>query len=482
MRHGRAVLHVVGLLIAFAGAAMLLPTGVSFAYREPVAIRLLIASAITIVAGWILSRSTGPVGEISIRDGFAIVTLGWIGVALAGTLPYLVTGSIPSFTDAFFESMSGLTTTGATIVENIGELPRGVVLWRSQTQWMGGMGIIVLSVAILPLLGIGGMQLLSAEIPGLAPDRLRPRIRQTATLLWGVYALLTVSEAVLLWFGEMSLFEAVNHAFTTMATGGFSTEDGSIGAFESPYTQYVIAFFILMAGINFTLHYSVLSGHWEALRRNRELRVYLILVGGATLALTALVWISGTFGGLEPAFRAGLFQAVSIMTTTGYATADYEAWVPAAQTLIFLLMLVGGCTGSTAGSIKVLRHMLVTKEARISLRKLLHPRGVFVYQMDGQTVSQDVLANVSGFLLLYLGFLGGGTLLLNLLGLDAATAAGAAAATLGNVGPGFGAVGPAETYAPLPDPTLWVLSSLMLLGRLEIFTVLILFTRGYWRR
>ncbi|MBW3660716.1 MAG: TrkH family potassium uptake protein [Gemmatimonadetes bacterium] len=461
---------------------MLLPTAVSFAYQEAAAWRLLASGAISGAAGIALARATGPAGDISIREGFAIVTLGWIGVALAGTLPYLLTGSITSFTDAFFESMSGLTTTGATIVEDIGALPRGVVLWRSLTQWIGGMGIIVLSVAILPLLGVGGMQLLSAEIPGLAPDRLRPRVRQTASLLWGVYALLTMAEAALLWAGQMSLFEAINHAFTTMATGGFSTEDGSIGAFESPFVQYVVAFFILLAGINFTLHYSVLAGRWEAVRRNRELRVYLWLVASATVALTALVGFTGTIEGFEPAFRAGLFQAVSIMTTTGYATADYEVWVPAAQTLLFLLMLVGGCTGSTAGSVKVLRHMLVAKEARISLRKLLHPRGVFVYKMDGQTISADVLANVSGFLILYLGFLGGGTLILNLLGLDVTTAAGAAAATLGNIGPGFGAVGPAETYASLPAGALWVLGALMLLGRLELFTVLILFTRGYWLR
>lgn len=481
MRHGRVVLHVVGWLVAVAGLAMLLPAAVSFAYGEAAGWDLLAAGAASAAAGLLLARVTGPAGEISIRDGFAIVTLGWIGVALVGTLPFLLTGSIGSFTGAFFETMSGLTTTGATVVEDIGALPRGVVLWRSQTQWMGGMGIIVLSVAILPLLGIGGMQLLSAEIPGLAPDRLRPRVRQTASLLWGVYALLTAAEAALLWAGEMSLFEAVNHAFTTMATGGFSTEDGSIGAFTTPYTQYVVAVFVLLAGVNFTLHYSALAGRWEAIRRNRELKVYLTIVAIATVALTALVRVPGTVPDLEPAFRAGLFQATSIVTTTGYATADYEAWVPAAQTVLFLLMLVGGCTGSTAGSVKVLRHILVTKEARISLRKLLHPRGVFVYKLDGKTVSEDVLASVSGFLLLYLGFLGGGTLLLNVLGLDVATAAGAAAATLGNVGPGFGVVGPAETYAPLPGGALWVLSALMLLGRLEIFTVLVLFTRGYWR-
>jgi trk system potassium uptake protein TrkH len=377
--------------------------------------------------------------------------------------------------------MAGLTTTGSTIVTDIDALPRGVVLWRSLTQWLGGMGIIVLSVAILPLLGVGGMQLMQAEIPGLTPDRLRPRVRQTASLLWGVYILLTFAEAVLLWLAGLTLFEAVNHALTTMATGGFSTENGSVGAFDSPFIEYVIAVFVVLAGVNFTLHYSVLTGRWRAVRRNTELRVYLTLLAVATAALTLLTWLPGTIERFEPAFRAGLFQAASIMTTTGYATADYETWAPAAQTILFLLMLVGGCAGSTAGSIKVLRHLLVAQEARISLKRLIHPAGVFVYKMNRQTVSEDVLANVSGFLLLYMGILGAGVVTLNLLGVDVATAAGAAASTLGNVGPGFGLVGPTETYAPLPDPALWVLAFLMLVGRLEIFTVLILFTRTYWR-
>ncbi|MEJ2153453.1 MAG: potassium transporter TrkG, partial [Gemmatimonadota bacterium] len=259
--HGRVVLHVVGLLTAFAGLTMLVPAAVSFAFGEPAAIPLLAASGITAVAGLIALRSTGQVDDISIRDGFAIVTLGWLAVALFGSLPYLLTGAVPSFTRAFFESMSGLTTTGATIVGNIDDLPRGLVLWRSQTQWMGGMGIIVLSVAILPLLGVGGMQLLQAEIPGLAPDRLSPRVRRTAALLWGVYVVLTGAEVMLLLIGGMTVFEAVNHAMTTMATGGFSTQNGSIGAFESPFVQYVIAIFVVMAGVNFTLHYSWMTGN-----------------------------------------------------------------------------------------------------------------------------------------------------------------------------------------------------------------------------
>ena len=476
----RTVLSVVGALTAFAGLTMLLPAAVAAVYREAAAFHLLAAAVITSTCGWLAHRSAGKIEEFSVRDGFAIVTLGWVAVAAFGSLPYLITGSIPSVSGAFFEAMSGLTTTGSSVVTDIDALPRGIVVWRSQTQWMGGMGIIVLSVAILPLLGVGGMQLLQAEIPGLSADRLRPRVRQTATALWAVYGLFTVVEGILLLLAGMTPFEALNHAFTTMATGGFSTENSSIAAFP-PAVHYVIAAFMFLAGVNFTLHYSWLTGRWRSLHRNQELRVYLVLTAAATLGMTILVRSSGT-GGLEESLRLGLFQAVSIMTTTGYVTGDYERWVPAAQVLILLLMLIGGCTGSTSGSIKVLRHMIVAKEARITMRKLLHPRGVFVYKVEGSPVSADVLANVSGFLLLYLVALVAGVLALTLLGLDATTALGAATTTIGNVGPGFGLVGPSETFAPLPAASLWVLSALMLLGRLELFTVLVLLTRGYWRR
>jgi len=479
----RVVLSTVGLLVALAGLTMLAPAAVAAAHLERTAALALAASAGTSVAfGWLAYRRFGPVTEISIRDGFAIVTLTWVAIAAFGCLPYLLTGSIESFTGAFFETMAGLTTTGATVVTDIDRLPRGVLLWRSQTQWMGGMGIIVLSVAILPVMGIGGMQLLSAEIPGLAPDRLRPRVRQTASLLWGVYMLLTAAEAALLWAGGMTLFEAVNHAFTTMATGGFSTENGSIGAFDSPFIQYVIAVFCLLAGVNFTLHYSWMTGRWKAVGRDRELRIYLVLVALATAALTLIVYLPGTVRGIEASFRAAFFHVASIMTTTGYATLDYDAWSPAGRILLLLLMVIGGCTASTAGSVKVLRYILVGKQARISLRRLLHPQGVFILKLGGRIVSEEALASVSGFLLLYLTALAAGTVLLALIGLDAATSVGAAAATLGNVGPGFGLVGPARTYATIPDAALWVLCFLMLLGRLELFTVLILFTRGYWRR
>jgi trk system potassium uptake protein TrkH len=478
----RTVLNVVGALTALTGLTMLFPAGVAAGfYREAASLQIAAAGALSVAAGFAANRWAGPVGEISIRDGFAIVTLGWISVAVFGSLPYLLTGSIPSLSGAFFETMSGLTTTGSSVVADIDALPRGIVLWRSQTQWMGGMGIIVLSVAILPLLGVGGMQLIQAEIPGLSADRLRPRVRQTATLLWAVYALLTLTEGILLWIAGMTPFEALNHAFTTMATGGFSTEDTSIATF-GPFAQYVIAAFVFLAGMNFTLHYSWLSGRWGPVRRNQELRIYALITAVAILALTALVWLPGTIDGLEESFRAGVFQATSIMTTTGYVSADYELWMPAAQVVLLLLMLIGGCTGSTAGSVKVLRHMIVAKEARISMRKLLHPRGVFVYKVEGNPVTPDTLASVSGFLLLYLLTLAGGVLALTVLGLDALTALGAAATTLGNVGPGFGLVGPTETFALISAPALWVMSALMLLGRLELYTVLILFTRGYWRR
>jgi trk system potassium uptake protein TrkH len=477
----RTVLNVVGALTAFAGLTKLFPAAVAAFYREAAAFHILAAAVVTTVSGWFAHRAAGRIGEITVRDGFAIVTLGWVAVAAFGSLPYLITGAIPSISGAFFETMSGLTTTGSSVVTDIGALPRGVVMWRSQTQWMGGMGIIVLSVAILPLLGVGGMQLLQAEIPGLSADRLRPRVRQTATALWAVYGVLTVAEVILLVVAGMTPFEALNHAFTTMATGGYSTENTSIAGFP-PAVQYVIAAFMFLAGVNFTLHYSWLTGRWDAVLRNRELRVYALVTVIATLGLAVLVWAPGTIGGIEASLRAGLFQAVSIMTTTGYVSADYETWVPSAHVVILILMLIGGCTGSTAGSIKVLRHMIVAKEARITMRKLLHPRGVFVYKVEGTPVSSDVLANVSGFLLVYLLALVAGILALTLLGLDALTALGAAATTIGNVGPGFGLVGPSKTFAPLPPASLWLLSGLMLLGRLELFTVLILLTRGYWRR
>jgi len=480
--HKRAVLHAVGALNVLAGLAMLLPAAVGGAfYREPTAIPIAGAAAIAVGAGWIMRRLGGTVEDISLRDGFAIVTFGWISVAGLGSLPYLMTGSIPTFSGAFFESMSGLTTTGSTVIADIDALPRGIVFWRSLTHWMGGMGIIVLSVAILPLLGVGGMQLMQAEIPGLSADRLRPRVRQTATILWGTYALLTLAQTLLLWAGGMTLFEAVNHAFATMATGGFSTEDTSFAGF-SPFIQYVTAVFMFLAGMNFTLHYSWMAGRWKPLLRNQELRVYALIVGIVTLGLTVFLWLPGRIGGLEESFRAALFQTTSIITTTGFASADYELWVPPAQVIIILLMLIGGCTGSTSGSIKVLRHMIIVEEARISMRKLLHPRGVFVYRIQDKPISSDTLASVSGFLLLYLFMLAAGVLILTALGLDALTALGSAVTTLGNTGPGFGLVGPTETYAPIPSPPLWVMSALMLLGRLELYTVLILLTRGFWRR
>lgn len=477
----RAVLSVVGALTGFAGLTMVFPAAVGALHGEAATFHLLVSAVITSASGWLAYRLSGRVTEISVRDGFAIVTLGWISVTAFGSLPYLLSGSISTFSGAFFETMSGLTTTGSSVVADIDALPRAIVVWRSQTQWMGGMGIIVLSVAILPLLGVGGMQLLQAEIPGLSADRLRPRVRQTATVLWAVYALLTTMQGILLVVAGMTPFEALNHAFTTMATGGFSTEDTSIVGFPAA-VQYVIALFMFLAGVNFTLHYSWLTGRWRAVLRNQELRVYGLLTVASTLGLMALVGLPGTVPGVEASFRTALFQAVSIMTTTGYASADYETWLPPAQVIILLLMLIGGCTGSTAGSIKVLRHMIAAKEARISMRKLLHPRGVFVYKVEGRPVSPDVLANVSGFLLMYLLALAFGVLALTLLRLDVATAIGAAATTLGNIGPGFGIVGPTKTFAPLPAAALWVLSALMLLGRLELFTVLVLLTRGYWRR
>ena len=315
----RVVVHVVGVLTAFAGVSMLVPAGISLVYGEAAAVQFLLSGALTMATGFLAYRLTRPIADIRVRDGFAIVTLGWISVTAFGSLPFLLTGSIPSIPGAFFESMSGFTTTGATVVPDIDVLPRGIVFWRSLTHWLGGMGIIVLSVAILPLLGVGGMQLMQAEIPGLAPDRLRPRVRQTAALLWVVYALLTAAEVVFLLFGGMSEFEAVNHAFATMATGGFSTENASVGAFDSAYLHYVVAIFCVLAGMNFTLHYKWLSGDWRTVLRNTELRVYLGIIAVATALLTVVVYVPRDAGTLEETFRASFFQVQSwpVMSISG---------------------------------------------------------------------------------------------------------------------------------------------------------------------
>lgn len=400
-------------------------------------------------------------------------------MALVGALPYLLSRQIPHPVSALFESMSGFTTTGSTILTDIEAVMPGILLWRSITQWLGGMGFIVLGVAILPYLGVGGMQLFRLEAPGPTTDRLRPRIRETAKLLWLVYAVLTALLVLLYTSAGMTVLEAVNHALTTMPTGGFSTRNASLAAY-GPAIQWIAIAFMYLAGTSFTLHYRALGRGVTAYWRDVEWRLYtgIILVGSAVITLLVL----GKGVPLGQAVRDAVFQVVSIVTTTGYGTADYVLWVPAAQIALFLLFFLGGMAGSTAGGMKMIRVLLVLKHAWLEIRKQLHPRAVFVPKVGGRAVHEHVMLNVLGFVLLYMLIFGVATFGMALLGLSLPAAAGAAATAISNVGPGLAELGPTANFAAIPAAGQLLLTFLMLVGRLELYTVLLMFHPGLWRR
>ncbi len=418
--------------------------------------------------------------KIKKRDGYIIVTMSWFIMAFSGVLPYMLTGSIPDFTNAFFESISGFTTTGATILDNIEEMPHSILLWRSLTQWIGGLGFIVLVISILPSLGIGGMQLFLAEAPGITADKLKPRIQDTAKRLWFLYIALTALEAILLYFGGMSVFDAINHSLTTMSTGGFSTMQDSIAAFDSRYTEYVITVFMFLGGTSFVLLYLALQGKFARIWANDEFKAYLGLLLLITFVVTCiLIFKEGML--LEEAFRLAVFQTVAIITTTGYATADFTFWGGAATIIFFTLMFTGGSAGSTSGGVKIIRHLIIAKNSVIEFKRQLHLSAIIPVRINGKPVPHEVTRNILAFVIIYLTIFGLSAVFLTLTGLDGATAMGSVATSLGNVGPGLAGTGPSETFSGLPDFAKWTLGILMVVGRLEIFTVLIIFTPYFWR-
>ena len=475
------IIHILGFLLIFLSAAMLLPIPFSIYYGERDYIYFLITAFITFLIGLIAFKMTRFDREVRAREGFAIVTLGWTMFSLLGCLPFILSGYIPSFTDAFFETMSGFTTTGATILVDIQKLPHGLLFWRSFTHWLGGMGIIVLSLAILPFLGVGGMQLFKAEVPGPVPDKLTPRVTETAKILWGVYIIISFAETIFLMFGGMSLFDALCHTFGTMATGGFSTKNASIGYYQSPYIDYVVIVFMLIAGTSFSLHYRLLRGDFKAHLRNNELRFFLALIAGATI-LIGYDTFYHHYHELEVTFRKTLFQVTSIITTTGFGTADYEQWAFSSQFILFLFMFIGGCAGSTGGGMKVIRLYVLIKFVRAEVRRLLHPSAVIPIRVGHTVIPREIVTNVLGFLALLIGLFITGVILMSVLGLDLESSFGAVAATLGNIGPGLGSVGPTDNYAHIPILGKWVLTFFMLAGRLEIYTVLILFAPSFWKK
>lgn len=481
VRHLRLgdVVHIVATILLGVAGALVLTGAVGIVLQDGSALPLLASAAVAGAGGALGRRCTRVPDSVSFREAFATVTFAWTAIALVGALPFLLSGAITDPAAAFFESVSGFTTTGSSVLTDIEVVAPGILLWRSVTQWLGGMGIIVLGVAVLPYLGVGGMQLFRLEAPGPTADRLRPRIRETAKLLWLVYAMLTVVLVVLYRFGGMTLLEAMNHAFTTMPTGGFSTRNASMAAF-SPYIQWVAIIFMYLAGTSFTLHYRVIGRGPGAYWRDAEWRLYTGIILAASLVVTVLNAGNGESAG--QVVRDATFQVVSVVTTTGFATADYVLWAPAAQVALFLLFFLGGMAGSTAGAMKMIRVLLVLKQAWLEIRKQLHPRAVFIPKVGGRVVHEHVMLNVLGFVLLYMLLFGVGTFVIALLGVSLPGAAGAAATALGNIGPALGELGPIANFAGLPWEGHLVLAFLMLVGRLEIYTVLLLFHPGLWRR
>ena len=415
------------------------------------------------------------------RDGFLVVVLSWLVVSAFGALPYVISGSIPRYTDAFFETMSGFTTTGATLLTDIESLPRSVLFWRSLTQWLGGMGIVVLTVAILPRLGIGGLKLMRSEAPGPTLEKLTPRVAGTAKILWLVYLGLTVLEAALLLAGGLPLFDAVTHTFSTIATGGFSPRAASVGAYGSAFVDAVVTVFMLLAAVNFSLYFQAMRGRPGKLLGNLEVRtfigIYVVAAAVVTLSVTGPVYES-----LGEGLRFGAFQAASLLTGTGFTTADYDAWPTLARAVLLVIMLIGGCAGSTAGGIKVIRVATLFRQALNEFKFLIHPQGIFTLRIGDRRVKKDILYPVAMFFFLYIGLVLLTTLIVAGSSPDLATAVSTGLATVGNVGPGFGAIGPTENYAFYPAAVKWWLSFAMLTGRLEVYSVLVLLTLTFWRR
>jgi trk system potassium uptake protein TrkH len=478
----KIVTRTLGFLLIGEGLFMLLALLVSLFYNEGDTINFTYSALITISSGFLLylfSRNASP--TIGKREGYIIVSLVWVLFSFFGSLPFIINGSIPELHNAFFETMSGFTTTGASILDNIEELPHGILFWRSMIQWLGGMGIVVLSLAVLPAFGIGGISLFAAESPGITPDKVNPKIKDTAKLLWNIYLIFTVAEAGLLMLGGMNLFDSVCHSFTTMATGGFSTKQASIAHWNSPYIHYVIIFFTILAGSNFSLIFFAVTGSPKKLFKNEEFRSYLFFILFFTLII-AIGLLFTTNYGFERSFRNSLFQVVTIISTTGYVTDDYLLWHPFLTYLLFLLFFIGGSTGSTGGGIKVMRIVLLIKNSYYELRRLIHPNAIIPVRFNKRSVSNQIITNVLAFFFLYIVTFFISSLLFMLFTDDYETSIGAVASCLGNIGPGLGSVGPAFSYSNLDPIGKWFLSFMMLLGRLELFTVIVIFSPAFWKR
>lgn len=477
--HYRSIVRVFGVLLLVLACSMVFPLFWALFYGTGDWPAFFFSIPLVGIPGLLLCRVKGQT-EIRLRDGFVIVTGGWVLSAVVGAIPYLLAGTFLNPVDALFEAMSGFTTTGATLLSNIEAQPAGILFWRSFLHWLGGMGIIVIFLAILPRLELGSYQLFRAEVPGPQVQRLKPRIRETAKILWYIYGGLSLAQTILLCLAGMSVYEALIHTFGTMATGGFSSRNLSVGAYSSPIVEAIIIAFMFAAGVNFNLYYRALflKNPW-GLVRDREFRAYACLLGVFTLLVFLnLIVVYGP----ADALRHSSFQVVSIMTTTGFSNADFDAWPEFSRAILFVLMFMGACAGSTGGSMKVVRLMILAKHIYREIYRMIHSSAVLPLRYGHDTIPEGTIRQVMAFTMAYLGCFAGATLAMTMMNLDLVSAATAVAATLGNVGPGLGAVGPSLNYASVPTLGRIILTFMMLLGRLEIFTVLVVLFPAFWRR
>ncbi|MFA7148981.1 MAG: TrkH family potassium uptake protein [Syntrophomonadaceae bacterium] len=478
------IISHLGLLILIIGIAMLSCLPWSIVYKEDVIISISLAATVTIISGLLLKYLFSTGESINIKESFALVSLGWILASVFGSLPFIFSGYLPNFADAFFETVSGFTTTGASVVKDVEVWPRGLMFWRCLTQWLGGMGIIALFIAIIAGMGARGNQLFKAEVPGGSiTDKISPRIRETAQKLWLTYIIISIACLLLLLVFGMNLFDALCHTFATMATGGFSTKNASVGFYSSPYIQWTITIFMFIAATNFSLHYLAYKGRRAAVYfKNPEFRFYTGIALTATAIAALGLHLAGGLGGWEEKIRLASFQVVSIMSTTGYATANYDLWPTMSTGVLFLMMFVGGCIGSTGGNIKPGRYLIIMQKAVMEFKKMVHPKAVLTMRYGGRVLNEDVVSNVVQFFCLYIMLVALGVLVLTMLGIDIVSSLTATASCLGNIGPGFAAVGPTQNYSFIPDAGKYLLSAFMLIGRLEIFPMLVLLLPAYWKQ
>ncbi|MFZ5429225.1 MAG: TrkH family potassium uptake protein [Bacteroidota bacterium] len=476
----RIVAKVISRILFIIAASLLACAGIALLYGEST-IPFLITVTISLVGAGILfplGRQVDPEATLQRKDAYITVTFSWLLISLTGSLPYLISGAIPTFTDAFFESVSGFTTTGASILTNIEVLPKSILFWRSLTHWIGGIGIIVLVILVMPTLQIGGYHLFSLE--SSLQEKIQPKIKAVGLRLLIIYIGLTVTEIILLLLGKMNLFESVCHAFGTVATGGFSPKNTSIGGY-SPYIQYVIMIFMVLAGTNFIIHYYLLKGEIKKIKKNEEFRFYLLIILTIGITITSVL-ILKMGKPWEEAFRESFFQVISIITCTGFATTDYMLWPQIGWLIILLSMFLGGSTGSTAGGIKMARHLVVLKNIKRSFRQMLRPNAIHRLTLNKQNINDETNNSILGFIILYFMIFTVGAMAILLMGADVGTSVSSVATCMAGIGPGIGAVGPANNFAFLPDVSKLILSFLMVVGRLEIYTVIELFTINFWRK